>query len=213
VEDYTVNITTGGGPACTDVTLTLKLDNYPEETSWTIKNGSGTTVASGGTYGSSPDGSTITATNCLPAGCYTFTINDSYGDGICCTYGNGSYTLKDAAGATLASGATFTSSAAHNFCVGGATARGSGGEAIAEFYTEEARNNVVYPNPVKDLLKIRLKPGAEIRTINISTTNGLHIAAPLQSEKEIDVSGLKTGMYILTVDTNKGLIVEKFIKE
>lgn len=212
VEDYTVNITTGSGPACTDVTLTLKLDNYPEETSWTLKNASGTTVASGGTYGSSPDGSTITATNCLSAGCYTFTITDSYGDGICCTYGNGSYILKDAAGTTLASGATFTSSATHNFCVGGAARYARGGE-LPEFSTEESRSSVVYPNPVKDQLKIRLKPGAEIRTVRISTMSGLHIEALMQGEKEINVSSLQAGMYILTVDTSKGLIIEKFIKE
>ncbi|MEO0468264.1 MAG: S8 family serine peptidase, partial [Bacteroidota bacterium] len=58
-----------GGPDCpacptgcngTEVTLTITLDNYPEETSWVITNDGGSTVASGGTYGSSPDGSTIT---------------------------------------------------------------------------------------------------------------------------------------------------------
>ncbi|MEM1356994.1 MAG: S8 family serine peptidase, partial [Bacteroidota bacterium] len=52
-----------GGPDCpscppgcngTEVTLSITLDNYPEETSWSITNDAGTTVASGGTYGSSP---------------------------------------------------------------------------------------------------------------------------------------------------------------
>lgn len=213
VEDYTVNIKTGTPPTCTDVTLTLKLDNYPEETSWTIKNSSGTTVASGGTYGSFPDGSTITATNCLPAGCYTFTINDSYGDGICCTYGNGSYIVKDAAGTTLASGSSFTSSATHNFCVGGATARLARGEELPEFSTEEVRTSIVFPNPVKDELKIRLKAGAVIRSITITTMSGLRMQATVQNEKEVNVSNLQTGMYILSVDTSKGLIKEKFIKE
>jgi hypothetical protein len=213
VEDYTVNIITSGGPSCTNVTLTLKLDNYPEETSWTIKNSAGTTVASGGTYGSSPDGSTITTTNCLPTGCYTFTINDSYGDGICCTYGNGNYTLKDAAGTTLASGSTFTSSAAHNFCVGGATSRYARGEELPVFTAENATVSVVYPNPVKDLLKIRLKPGAEIRSLKITTMSGMPMEMVARDEKEIDVSGLQSGMYILSIDTNKGRIVEKFIRE
>ena len=44
-------------------------------------------------------------------------IRDSYGDGICCTYGNGSYNLTDAVGATLVSYAPFTSSSTTNFCV------------------------------------------------------------------------------------------------
>jgi hypothetical protein len=149
----------------------------------------------------------------LPARCYTFTITDSYGDGICCTYGNGSYILKDAAGTTLVSGATFTSSATHNFCVGEAAARYAKGEESPEFSTEENRSSVVYPNPVKDQLKIRLKPGAEIRAVKISTMSGLYMEALMQDEKEINVSSLQAGMYILTVDTNKGLIIEKFIKE
>jgi hypothetical protein len=214
VEDYTVNIIAGTPPTCTNVTLTLKLDNYPEETSWTIKNSSGTTVASGGTYGASPDGSTITATSCLPAGCYIFTINDAYGDGICCTYGNGSYLLKDAGGTTLASGSTFTSSAAHNFCVGGATAKDARGIADSPiFTTEEGQQRIVYPNPVRDQLKIRLKQGATIRSIKIATMSGMVMQAVSRDEKEIDVSGLHAGMYILSVDTNKGRIIEKFIKE
>ena len=115
-----------GGPCdpcpsnCSDneVVITINLDNYPEETSWTITNSGGTTVASGGTYGSEPDGSTVTITECLADGCYDFTINDSYGDGICCSYGNGSYTVTSG-GATLASGGSFTFSETTNFCLGG----------------------------------------------------------------------------------------------
>ncbi|MBL6444977.1 M4 family metallopeptidase [Fulvivirga sp. 29W222] len=109
-------------PTCATgtVTLTLVFDNYPEETSWTLTNSSGTTVASGGTYGSEPDGSTLTETFNLAAGDYTFTINDSYGDGICCSYGNGSYTLTDnGSGETLASGGSFGSSDQANICVDG----------------------------------------------------------------------------------------------
>gem|GEM_PF-1972442 len=98
------------------LTLTIVLDNYPEETSWDIKQGS-TVVASGGTYGSQPDGSTVIENVCVVDGCFTFTIYDAYGDGICCSYGSGSYVLKNSAGVTLASGAQFTSSQATNFCV------------------------------------------------------------------------------------------------
>lgn len=99
----------------TEVTVSITLDNYPEETSWQITSG-GSVVASGGTYGSQPDGSTVSITECLPDGCYTFTINDSYGDGICCSYGNGSYSVQGG-GDVLASGGSFTSSESTNFCV------------------------------------------------------------------------------------------------
>lgn len=115
-----------GGSSCppcscngTDVTVSITLDNYPEETSWTITNSGGSVVASGGTYGSQPDGSTVNISNCLPDGCYTFTINDTYGDGICCSYGSGSYTVSDEFGVTHASGGSFSTSEATDFCVGG----------------------------------------------------------------------------------------------
>jgi hypothetical protein len=102
------------------VTLTINLDNYPEETSWIIRNSGGATVVSGGTYGSQPDGSTVVELACLPDGCYDFVIFDAYGDGICCGYGSGSYVLTDDSnGATLVSGGSFGSSETTNFCVGG----------------------------------------------------------------------------------------------
>ena len=116
-----------GGPDCpacpptscngTEVALTIVLDNYPEETSWTLTNDAGQTVASGGTYGNRADGSTVSEDICLSDGCYTFTINDQYGDGICCGYGNGSYSLTNG-GTVLASGGSFGSSEATDFCVG-----------------------------------------------------------------------------------------------
>jgi hypothetical protein len=54
---------------------------------------------------------------CLPDGCYELVIFDSYGDGMCCSYGNGSFTLRDAQNTILASGGSFTTSAVGPFCV------------------------------------------------------------------------------------------------
>jgi len=114
--------------ACTDnaVTLTIVTDNYPGETTWSITDGGGNTVASGGPYGS--QSTTYVEDLCLTDGCYTFTIFDSYGDGICCSWGNGSYSLvEDASGNVLASGGSFGSSEATSFCLGD-TGGGGGGD-------------------------------------------------------------------------------------
>ncbi len=114
-----------GGPDCpacptncndTEATLTLILDNYPGETTWTLKNASGTTLYSGGPYSSA--GSTVTETFCLVDGCYDFQINDSYGDGICCGFGLGSYDIS-INNQSVASGGAFGSTETMNFCVGG----------------------------------------------------------------------------------------------
>ena len=112
----------GTCPPCgcngTSLTLTIRFDNYPEETAWNIRNSANTIVASGGTYGSQPDGSTLNIPLCLPDGCYTLTLTDTYGDGICCSYGNGSYTLTGPSG-TLASGGSFGANQVTPFCLGG----------------------------------------------------------------------------------------------
>lgn len=95
-----------------EVVITITLDNYPEETTWTL---SGPDVyMSGGSYFT--DGETIVETACLPDGCYTFTINDEYGDGICCAYGNGSYSVVSA-GEVVASGGSFATVEATTFCI------------------------------------------------------------------------------------------------
>ncbi len=112
--------TGGGGNTCTQNTLSLELrtDNYPTETSWNIKNAQGTVVYSGSQY-TSPN-TLYNIALCLPTGCFTFTINDGYGDGICCTYGSGYYRIKQGT-VILTSGSTFGSSETKSFCATGTT--------------------------------------------------------------------------------------------
>ena len=97
-----------------DFTMTVVLDNYPSEFTWILVDASGATVASEGYAGLT---GTVETTYCLPDGCYDLTVNDSFGDGICCGYGNGSYTLT-VAGSVVATGGDFGSTETTNFCTG-----------------------------------------------------------------------------------------------
>jgi hypothetical protein len=84
--------TSGGGGACVNVNLEIKTDQYPSETTWSITNSSGSVVFSGGPYSSTH--SIVNIPVCLLQNTsYTFKINDAYGDGICCSYGQGYYKL------------------------------------------------------------------------------------------------------------------------
>lgn len=107
----------GGGTTCTETeaTLTIVTDNYPGETTWTVTDAGGTVLYSGGPY--STQGQTYTADFCLVDGCFDFNIFDSYGDGICCAYGQGSYDIT-IGGQSVASGGAFGSSEIVNFCSG-----------------------------------------------------------------------------------------------
>ena len=76
-------------------------DNYPSETSWTLKNNVCTAEewseeesvlwTNTGTLDSATD---YSYSNCVPRGEYTFTVYDIYGDGFCCGYGQGKYILS-----------------------------------------------------------------------------------------------------------------------
>ena len=101
------------------VTLTLNLDRYGAETTWLIRSGA-TTFASGGPYATQAANGVYpqpAITLCLPDGCYELVVNDSFGDGLCCAFGNGSFTLRNAQNTVLASGASFTTSSVNPFCV------------------------------------------------------------------------------------------------
>jgi len=75
----------------TKVDVEIKIDNYGGETNYDIKDASGNTVMEGSGW---PANSVNSFWKCFSSGSYKFTITDDYGDGICCSYGNGGYSVK-----------------------------------------------------------------------------------------------------------------------
>ncbi len=64
-----------------EVQVSVTSDNYPSETSWTIQDASGVIASDGGKI--IKKHTDYITDICLDrSGCYTFTINDSFGDGI-----------------------------------------------------------------------------------------------------------------------------------
>jgi|GEM_PF-3879429 len=79
--------------SCPEDTLRIEIftDEYASETTWDLYEQGGGEIASG-----DPGNNNALHTwdVCLEtAKCYDFTIYDSYGDGICCSYGDGYYEL------------------------------------------------------------------------------------------------------------------------
>ncbi|MEQ3691531.1 MAG: M4 family metallopeptidase [Flavobacterium sp.] len=203
-----VSLTTASAPVCTNVNINMTFDNYPEETSWEILNASNQVVFSGGTYGSQADGSSLTVTKCLDAGCYTFKMKDSYGDGMCCSYGSGSYTVTSN-GTTFASGGTFGTSQSTNFCVGTSSLI-SNVSTTTETQTEIPFS--IYPNPVKgDILNVQI--GKDLEDYKIYNIMGQLVLQGKISNGQINVSSLNTGVFIIETNTYKEKIAKKFIKE
>lgn len=105
------------GETCgqTEATLTLVTDQYASETSWLLKNSHAQEQYSGSGYSNS---TTYTKAMCLGDGDYTFEINDSYGDGICCSSGDGSFKIE-VDGKSLVSGGEFQKTQSLTFKIGG----------------------------------------------------------------------------------------------
>lgn len=188
----------GGGSTTSTVVLTLVTDNYGSETSWTLTDGSGATIASGSGYGNNQ---TITETFNLADGCYDFTINDSYGDGICCSYGNGSYSLTEGS-TTLASGGSFTSSETKNFCVNSSTRQA----AIAGNFEMN-----VYPNPaeVMTTVQVMLNTVTDVN-VQVFDMQGREVQKQAYTQvsgalnADISLENMKAGMYLISVTTGEG---------
>ncbi|TVR83874.1 MAG: HYR domain-containing protein [Saprospirales bacterium] len=103
----------------TPLSLTIVLDLFPSETTWEFSDPSGNILFSGGPYTGFSSGDTVSYSLCLSTNCYTFTIFDSWGDGICCFWGEGSYLLiNEQNGEVLAEGGNFGFEESTGFCLG-----------------------------------------------------------------------------------------------
>lgn len=102
---------------CTGAIFSLDLltDNYPEETSWSLTDfETNEVVNEGGGYNS---GSTLyQISSCLYGNCHTFEVFDSFGDGMCCSYGQGGY-IVSVNGQEIGSGGDFDYAESLDFCV------------------------------------------------------------------------------------------------
>ncbi|MGY3791293.1 fibronectin type III domain-containing protein [Aquimarina sp. 433] len=213
-----VQVTADGGPggsdcASGDVTLSITFDDYPQETSWTLTDSEGSVVASESYTTANPDGSTVTETiSDLGNGTYTFTISDSFGDGICCGFGNGSYILSSDSG-VIASGGEFGSSEATDFCVEGAGAR------LDTYPLDDLRSSddkifTIYPNPATNVLNVTVG-NRTIDNLKIFSMYGQLVReiSDQGNKSQIDISNLASGTYFVrfTSDKEELLITRKFV--
>jgi hypothetical protein len=95
------------------VEVRITTDDYPAETSWSLRNEcTNQMIAIGSGYSLAK--TLHTSTSCLTPASYAFTINDSYSDGICCNYGSGSYSVV-VDGVTTLTGGQFTNTETKTF--------------------------------------------------------------------------------------------------
>ena len=172
----------------------LKIDAWGTEITWNIKDGTGALLASGGPYADGASGTEYTTNIPLSSdGCYELTINDSYGDGI---NSPGGYSLQDQQQVLFSEvGPNFGYNVIEPFSKSG---------SVLGITNQSSVNLNIYPNPVKDVLTIE----GNYTSVDVFDMFGKLV---LSSEytKNINVSTLANGIYMLNITTEKGIQTQK----
>jgi hypothetical protein len=155
---------------------------------------------------------------CLGVGCYTFAINDDYGDGINgaaytqCGQ-DGYYYIIDPNGDTLVTmaAADFGNGTTHNFCI---TAPSSVDPAISKLTDLN-----IYPNPNHGQFTLDLKlnnsADLEIQIINslgqiLRTSN---YSAASEYQLNLNLQDEASGMYFLKLNFANETVIRKVVKQ
>ena len=190
-------------PANGILNLYLKTDSYGSETSWDIKNGSNSIVASGGPYGDVTNGETLNIPVCLAPGCYTFTIYDNFGDGMS-DGGSAGMQLTGNGGnpvyATLTN-IDFGNEESHVFCI-----TGTGVEEIKTVVIK------IVPNPSTGIFNVQFADADE-RTVRVIDALGRIISEQKANGKSlsINLSNEGKGVYLLEMQNNNEKVIRKLV--
>lgn len=198
----------------TDFVFSLQQDFWGSEITWELRDGAGVVKYSGGPYSDKPESSLIlpdliTQNWTLAQNqCYTFTINDSQGDGICCDGGNGYYNIKSTNGATtIASGASYGSIETIQFTT----------NVLGTNEFETSNEIYLYPNPTKGTLNISIPSAFGLpNSYVISNVLGQKISQKEVSEQAdltLNTSAMSYGIYFITIMKEDQKKTLRFIKE
>ena len=170
------------------ISIEVTTDGYPSETTWKLKE-NGTIIASGGPYSTSGTPQAISYATIIPGNCYTFIMEDSYGDGL---LSPGNYKVKDVNNGTIVWGGT--NSPAGNFT----SEESSYFETQATSVSIEETNSEItlYPNPVKDQLTIK----GQIESVEIYDAFGKLALTSIKNT--INTRSLSNGIYIVNIKSN-----------
>lgn len=192
--------------------LALDLDCYGSETSWNLTaEPSGQVLYTSQGYSDDVPG-VLNYDFCLDYGCYKFTIEDSWGDGLTgCDLnegGAGSFvitnSLNEILGELTEADADFGSSYSQSFCV--------------LDYTNLAENDLsnlvqVFPNPAQDKLTV-IYADIKVERIELISITGaiVQVLEKVPSgQANLNVSQLKNGLYYARIISTAGITTKRIV--
>ena len=71
----------------------------------------------------------------------------------------------------------------------------------------------VFPNPVESLMEIKLNHVDDVKSMLVTDLNGRIVISSNTFVEKLDTSILQSGMYILSIGTNTGVLTKKILKK
>lgn len=176
------------------LSLIVRTDNNPQETTWAVtKISTGEVVLQGGSY-DTPNHTYTEILEINADGCYDLTIYDAGGDGL--TDGNGFYGLK-AGGTTLFSGGVFTDFESNEFSY----------EVSAGADENDVTSTSLYPNPTTGILNVITQDGQRVVIYNAV---GQRVFEGMSKGRlQIDMKRFGSGVYAVQMGNETQRVVVK----
>ena len=184
------------------VQLLLTLDNWGSDITWELATQLGTVLYEGGPYPDLEEGELYTSSFCLTNDCYVFTINDAFGDGICCDEGEGSYAIMDSDSTLLVdSDGQYGEQDVQTFCV----------EVVGMPELDFGPQIALYPNPARGQVMLRAwHPIQSVRVLD--ATGRVMLDQRVGSEvATLGIEHLVAGAYLVEAITTEGRSVKRLV--
>jgi hypothetical protein len=187
-----------------NVIVEIQPDDYPAEFSFDMLDGNGNLI-----YESEPlSGSSLQQFEVtIPEiTCVTWNIYDSYGDGICCEYGEGYVRLLDA----QSGDEIFLVNGDYGF---GTTRLFATLDSYIGIQENVSYNIRIYPNPASELVNI--VSDVEIISLSIFNNVGQTMETRAIDGKyySLDIKKFHAGVYTLKITTARGMAVNQIMVE
>jgi len=215
-------------PPCEDLNVTITLDNYPSETSFQLENMSTGTIlldVPGGSYSGMAGSTVVESAGCQSVmDCYEMRIADSFGDGICCSWGVGNYSVS--LGSTVVSsptGGAFGSSETVEIGACGllkSSANGSDEDDDAIGSADAQPMLKTYPNPFdnRSTFEFTIPETGNVK-LEVINLNGDKVGAMytgtveggISKRIDFDASELSSGIYFVQLTTPTQFLKEKIV--
>ena len=130
-------------------------------------------------------------------------MNDAYGDGMCCAYGDGGYEVKDSDGIVLVSGTEFSTQSKKALI-----ANSVGINEVSNFNSLN-----IFPNPSSGICNITMNmtknEDVSIRVYNmlgsLVSSRDLGNLTPGDYNYQVDLSSQASGVYSMMMITSQGV--------